>query len=130
MTPRLELISIVVGDMEASLTFYRKLGLEIPDDVAVQPHVEIALPSGIRLAWDTVETIRSFDHSWKVETTGARGVTLAFGCDGIDEVDATYEAMVADGYEGHLPPWDAFWGQRYAVLHDPDGNTVDLFAPL
>ncbi len=63
-------------------------------------------------------------------TTSARGVTLAFGCDGTDEVDATYEAMVADGYDGHLPPWDAFWGQRYAVLHDPDGNTVDLFATL
>lgn len=24
----------------------------------------------------------------------------------------------------------AFWGQRYAVVRDPDGNDVDLFAPL
>jgi uncharacterized glyoxalase superfamily protein PhnB len=27
-------------------------------------------------------------------------------------------------------PFDAFWGQRYATVLDPDGNTVDLFAPL
>jgi uncharacterized glyoxalase superfamily protein PhnB len=29
-----------------------------------------------------------------------------------------------------MEPWDAFWGQRYAVVHDPDGNGVDLFCPL
>ncbi|MFL6036949.1 MAG: glyoxalase, partial [Gaiellaceae bacterium] len=27
-------------------------------------------------------------------------------------------------------PFDAFWGQRYATVVDPDGNAVDLFAPL
>jgi uncharacterized glyoxalase superfamily protein PhnB len=27
-------------------------------------------------------------------------------------------------------PWDAFWGQRYAAVGDPDGNLIDLFAPL
>ena len=26
------------------------------------------------------------------------------------------------------PPWDAPWGQRYAILHDPDGYQVELFA--
>ena len=44
-------------------------------------------------------------------------------------MDATYETLVAAGASGHLPPWDAPWGMRYAVLHDPDGNPVDLFAP-
>ena len=38
--------------------------------------------------------------------------------------------LVAAGYHGHLEPWDAFWGQRYATVLDPDGNSVDLFAPL
>jgi uncharacterized glyoxalase superfamily protein PhnB len=45
-------------------------------------------------------------------------------------VDALYEELVGSGYEGELKPWDAFWGQRYAVVLDPDGNGVDLFAPL
>ena len=45
-------------------------------------------------------------------------------------MDRWYAELTDAGYHGHLKPWDAFWGQRYAVLHDPDGNGVDLFAPL
>ena len=40
------------------------------------------------------------------------------------------EELVAAGHHGELKPWDAFWGQRYACVQDPDGNGVDLFAPL
>ena len=39
------------------------------------------------------------------------------------------QKLVSLGYDGYKKPWDAFWGQRYAVVHDPDGNAVDLFAP-
>jgi uncharacterized glyoxalase superfamily protein PhnB len=45
-------------------------------------------------------------------------------------VDARYAELTAAGYEGHLKPFDAFWGQRYAVVHDPDGNAVDLYAAV
>ena len=55
---------------------------------------------------------------------------IAFRCDRPAEVDAVYADLTGAGYDGHLQPWDAFWGQRYAVVHDPDGNGVDLFAPL
>ena len=37
---------------------------------------------------------------------------------------------MAAGHRGHLEPFDAFWGQRYATVLDPDGNGVDLYAPL
>ncbi len=40
------------------------------------------------------------------------------------------KVLTGAGYEGHLAPWDAFWGMRYAVVHDPDGTPVDLFAVL
>jgi uncharacterized glyoxalase superfamily protein PhnB len=55
---------------------------------------------------------------------------LAFLCDSPADVDSTYAEILAAGYEGKAPPWDAFWGQRYASVLDPDGNQVDLFAPL
>ena len=45
-------------------------------------------------------------------------------------VDATHDELVAAGSRSHLAPWDAFWGQRYATVLDPDGNAVDLFAAL
>ncbi len=129
MTARLDLVGIVVSDMARSLAFYRGLGLDIPSGADGEAHVEATLPSGLRIAWDTIETIRSFDPTWAA-ATGSPRMSLAFACEGPADVDATYDALVAAGYDGHLPPWDAFWGMRYAVVHDPDGNAVDLFATL
>ncbi len=129
MAPRFDLVGLVVADMAASLVFYRTLGLDVPPEADHEGHVEYSLPGGLRLAWDTVEVIRTFDPQW-TPPTGAHRVSLAFRCDSADEVDATYTKLTAAGHDGHNPPWDAFWGQRYAVVHDPDGNSVDLFAPL
>jgi catechol 2,3-dioxygenase-like lactoylglutathione lyase family enzyme len=117
-----------VQDMARSLAFYRRLGLDIPDGADGEQHVEVALPGGLKLAFDTVETIRSFDPSW-TPATGSPRMGLAFACDSPAEVDKVYGELVAAGYEGHKEPWDAVWGMRYAVLHDPDGNGVDLFCP-
>jgi catechol 2,3-dioxygenase-like lactoylglutathione lyase family enzyme len=129
MKARLDLIGIVVKDMGRSLAFYRELGLDVPEDADGQPHVEATLPGGLRLAWDTVETIRSFLPDWQPPSGGQR-IGLAFLLDSPADVDAAYERLVSLGYDGHKEPWDAPWGQRYALVRDPDGNGVDLFCPL
>ena len=129
MTARFDLIGLVVADMARSLAFYRRLGLDIPADADAEPHVEAPLPGGLRIAWDTAETVRSFDPDWTPPSGGGR-IGLAFLCESPAAVDALYAEMVAAGAEGHKEPWDAFWGQRYALLRDPDGNGVDLFAPI
>ncbi len=126
---RFDFIGLVVADMATSLRFYRRLGLDIPAEADTEAHVELNLPGGMRLAWDTVEGIRSFDADWQRPEGGNR-INLAFGCDTPAEVDQLYAALVADGYGGHREPWDAFWGQRYASVADPDGGSVDLYAPL
>ncbi|MET7680716.1 VOC family protein [Streptomyces sp. NPDC005423] len=129
MTPRFDAIGLVVSDMAASVTFYRRLGLDFPEDAANQPHTEARLPGGLRLLLDTEETVRSFHPEWRAPTGGGRA-SLALACASPGEVDGVYEELVGAGHHGELKPWDAFWGQRYAVVHDPDGNGVDLFAPL
>ncbi|WAU84265.1 VOC family protein [Streptomyces sp. Qhu-G9] len=129
MTPRFDLIGLIVSDMTASLAFYRRLGLEFPEGAESAPHVEAELPGGLRLALDTENTIRSFHPEWR-PPTGAGRIGLAFVCDSPADVDATYEEMVAAGHETELKPFDAPWGMRYAVVLDPDGNGVDLFARL
>ncbi|MEW9529474.1 VOC family protein [Microbispora sp. NPDC049125] len=129
MAPTFDVIGLVVADMGKSLAFYRRLGLDIPPQADSEPHVEATVAGGLRLAWDTVETIHSFDPDWKPPAGGHR-VSLAFRCDDPAEVDRVYADLADAGYEAHKRPWDAFWGQRYAVVHDPDGNAVDLFAPL
>jgi catechol 2,3-dioxygenase-like lactoylglutathione lyase family enzyme len=126
---RLDAIGLVVADMARSLAFYRHLGLQIPVEADAEPHVSITLPSGLRLMWDTVETIHSFDPEW-APPNGGPAASLAFLYDSPAEVDGTYGELVAAGFQGHREPWDAFWGQRYATLRDPDGNGIDLFAPL
>jgi catechol 2,3-dioxygenase-like lactoylglutathione lyase family enzyme len=128
-TVTLNLIGLVTEDLAGSLAFYRRLGFDIPADAEKEPHVEVTLPGGLRLAWDVADTIRSIDPEWTPPRGGAR-VSLAFLCPDPAGVDATYADLVGAGYEGHKEPWDAFWGQRYAIVHDPDGNSVDLFAPL
>jgi catechol 2,3-dioxygenase-like lactoylglutathione lyase family enzyme len=129
MRPHLDLIGLVVADMAASLAFYRRLGLEIPATADQEGHVEVALPGGLRLAWDTEDVVRSFAPEWRPPAGGHR-IALAFRCQDAAAVDREYAALVAAGYEGAHAPFDAFWGQRYATVHDPDGNAVDLFAPL
>jgi catechol 2,3-dioxygenase-like lactoylglutathione lyase family enzyme len=129
MAPTLNAVGLVVADMAKSLAFYRRLGLDLPDTADAEPHVEAALPGGIRLLFDTVDTVRSFDPGW-TPAVGGPPVGLAFQCADPAEVDRVYADLVAAGYEGHKEPWDAFWGQRYALVRDPDGNGVDLFAAL
>ncbi len=125
---RLDVIGIAVTDMAKSLAFYRQVGLDIPAAADAEPHVEVGLPGGLRLTFDTDEVIRSFHADW----TAVRGgrTTLAFALPDPAGVDALHADLVAAGHESAVAPFDAFWGQRYAVVHDPDGNGVDLFAPL
>ncbi|WP_424211209.1 VOC family protein [Streptomyces sp. BI20] len=132
MSPRLDMIGIVVSDMPAALAFYRRLGLDLPAEVDSLPHVESVLPGGLRIGWDTEEVIRSFDPHWEPAPAGSRGerTGLAFLCDSPAAVDALYAELSEHGGAGRLKPWDAFWGQRYATVADPDGTEISLFAPL
>ena len=124
----LDLIGIVVDDMAAALAFYRLLGIDIPAEANTDAHVEATLPGGLRLAWDSAEMMAGIHGDWP--TPQGHRMTLAFLCDDADAVDTLYAKVVAAGYDSRKPPWDAFWGQRYAVVADPDGNLIDLFAPL
>ena len=123
------MLGLVVADMGKSLAFYRRLGVAIPAGSDAEPHVHVELPGGMLLAWDTVGTIRSFDPEW-TRQAGSSPISLAFRCAGPAEVDSKFVELVNAGYDGHKQPWDAFWGQHYAIVRDPDGNDVALFAPL
>ena len=125
--PELNAIGIVVSDLRRSMQFYRLLGLDLPEDPE-EDHVEATMANGTRLMFDPEEVVRSFLPGW--ERTEGNQVALAFECASPAELDEIYERVVAAGFEGEKEPWDAFWGQRYAQLADPDGVPVDLYAAL
>ncbi len=128
MTPRLDAIGIVCQDIRRSLTFYALLGVIVPENPGEEDHVEATLPNGLRLMWDSVGLMKQISPNWQSPVGHRMG--LAFLCDSPSDVDAVHAKVLAAGFSGGKEPWDAFWGQRYAQVQDPDGNLVDLFAPL
>jgi len=123
----LNAIGIVVSDMAKSIRFYRLLGVDVPE-TPEEGHVDVPLPNGVRLMLDKEEVITSFLPEW-TRATGNQ-MSIAFECESAAEVDEVYARVVAAGFHGEKEPWDAFWGQRYAQLQDPDGVGVDLYAAL
>jgi catechol 2,3-dioxygenase-like lactoylglutathione lyase family enzyme len=125
--PQLNAVGIVVSDMQSSIAFYRLVGLDVPE-TPDEGHVDTFLPNGVRFMLDSEETILSFRPEWTRETGNQVG--LALECGSPSEVDDIYARVTAAGFRGEKEPWDAFWGQRYAQLLDPDGVPVDLYARL
>ena len=128
MPAKLAALGITAQDIPQSVRFYRELGVDVADPESAEDHHEATLPNGLRLMWDTVELMRKLDPEW--QQPQGHAISLAFECDGPDDVNATYARVTQAGFQGMTEPFDAFWGQRYANLLDPDGNAVDLFASL
>ena len=127
--PQLDFFGVVVSDMARSLAFYRRLGLQFPEESENEQHVEAHLSGSMTYALDTEDVMRSFDPGWQ-RPTGGHVTGGAFRCGSPEEVDRVYADLVANGGSTYKEPWDAFWGQRYAQLRDPDGTVIDLYAPL
>ena len=120
-------VEIVAADIAESLAFYRLLGLTVPEPEG--PHVEVPLPGGNTLAFDTEDAIAAMHPGWTAPSGPGR-VAVAFGFPAPTDVDEVYERLTAAEHPASLPPFDAPWGQRYATVLDPGGTSVDLFAPL
>lgn len=133
--PAFDQVNLVVRDMDAALAFYRMLGADVPDEGVEWPegsgamHSEAAFPHGMRLEFDNEPMAKIWHAGWRERGTGARaviGMTLTTR----EAVDERYAALVNAGYRGVQPPYDAFWGSRYAIVADPDGNDVGLMSPV
>ena len=127
--PELHMLNLVVGDMAASLDFYRKLGLDVPSAEEAGMHGEIRMPSGFSLEVDTGDSATIWHAGWRADPASAR-VVLGFALPTREAVDERYAELTAAGYVGRQPPFDAFWGGRWAIVADPDGNDVGLMSPI
>jgi catechol 2,3-dioxygenase-like lactoylglutathione lyase family enzyme len=132
----LDQLNLVVRDMEATLALYRRLGLHIPESAVWRTatgahHVEVAMPNGVQLDFDSVALAKRYNDGWREPAAagGGRSV-IGFALPSRDAVDARYAELTGAGYTGRQPPYDAFWGARYAVVADPDGNDVGLMSPI
>jgi catechol 2,3-dioxygenase-like lactoylglutathione lyase family enzyme len=131
MSPiRLDQLNLVVRDVRASSAFYARLGLEFgdTDDLWADHHVGAVHGehSGIDVDLDSTTFAQKWDTGWP----GGTGVVIGFKVDSRQEVDRLVAALSADGVDVQQEPFDAFWGARYAIVGDPDGNGVGIMSPV
>lgn len=134
MRPLLQQVDLVVHDMDASLAFYRALGVDIPERAIWRTpsgihHVDVEMPGGLVLHFDSPALAKHYDRGWRPPAgPGTRNV-LTFKVESREEVDALHAKLVALGHPSAQPPYDAFWGARYAIVEDPEGNHVGVMSP-
>jgi uncharacterized glyoxalase superfamily protein PhnB len=127
MQPRLTQLNLAVRDMHATVRFYELLGLVIqsaPDG----RHASAPLGNGITIEFDTTDFVPEWDAGWRGITGG--GAVIGFTVPERADVDRLYAALTKAGHTAHQPPYDAFWGARYAIVEDPDGHPVGLMSPI
>lgn len=129
MSPTMNAIDIAVSDLNASIAFYRRLGLEFEIDAHTPEHAQCDLPNGLHLMLDTENLRGKTTAGWSPASGGPR-TFFAFEFPDPGAVDAKYTELTEAGYRSLQEPWDAFWGMRYATVADPDGNGIDLYAAL
>ncbi len=110
---RLNQLTIPSLDVEKSVTFYKKLGMQLIVD-ALPRYVRFELPDG--------EATFSIHLVEKLPT--GDGITIYFEDDNLDEL---VKQLQAKGIAFSLLPTDQRWLWREAHVLDPDGNKIILF---
>jgi uncharacterized glyoxalase superfamily protein PhnB len=131
--PDLFLVDVIARDMDATLAFYRALGIEIPETAIWRTasgihHVDVAMPGGSVLHFDSPALAKVYDRRWRAPAGPGTRVVLSFRVDSREEVDRLHDHLTALGHPTAQPPFDAFWGARYAIVEDPDGNHIGLMS--
>jgi catechol 2,3-dioxygenase-like lactoylglutathione lyase family enzyme len=128
---RFDQISLVVRDVPASRAFYSRLGLDFgnaKDPVWEKHHVSSL--ANEQSALDVDLDSLSFAPKWNEGWSGSPGVVFGFKVESRQAVDDLVAELAADGLPVQQPPFDTFWGARYAVVSDPDGNGVGIMSPM
>jgi len=125
---KIDAVGVTSSDMQKTVDFYTLLGFEFADFKADEDHLEpVASPGSARLMIDSKAMIKDILGE-EPKPGNHSSFAILYGTPA--EVDRVAAAVKEAGFTLVSDPWDAFWGQRYAIVQDPDGYRVDLFASL
>jgi uncharacterized glyoxalase superfamily protein PhnB len=127
VTANVPFVYITVDNMARSLTFYEHFGFRFPTEAYGEAHVEAELKNGMLIFWNHVDMVRIYAPDYHPAAHGRIG--LSFQLESAGALDALFHKLRGLGYKVDREPWDAPWGHRYFVVYDPDGNSVNVFAP-
>lgn len=111
---------IVVDDAEAAIRFY---GTAFAADELVRNHA----PDGrimhceLLMYGGRILVVDDFDEDAVCSPTRLGGSTVRLHLY-VPDADAVYERALEAGATSLMPPSDAFWGDRYAIVRDPYGH--------
>lgn len=127
---KLDGFNLVVSDMAASVAFFELLGLEVQDTMPefMDHHRTVVVDGDTDFDLDSEHFAAMWNPGWPGGAGGPMGV-LGFHVGSRDEVDAVAARMAAAGHPIQREPSDAFWGSRYAIVEDPDGNAIGIMSP-
>ncbi len=130
----LEQLNLVVRDMDAALAFYRAAGVDIPDDAIWRTatgahHATARMPGGIELALDSRALAETYNRGWREVSESGSRVVLTLRVASREDADRVHQKLCALGHRTLQPPYDTFWGARYVIMEDPDGNHVGFMSP-
>jgi catechol 2,3-dioxygenase-like lactoylglutathione lyase family enzyme len=133
-------VAICTPDADRSIAFYRdQLGFELVVDQSWQPGVDMAdtvlgleRSSGRQVLMRIGNAYLEVFEFWS--PSGRAGDPDRPVCDhgythlciDVDDLDETYERLLANGVPFHSPPQDLFPGVRTCYSRDPDGNVVEI----
>lgn len=125
---KIDAVGVTSKNIQKTVEFYLLLGFKFPKVKGNEDHVEAETPVGeVRLMIDSAELFRKLNEESQI--IGNHSV-FALLCDTPQKVNEITKKIKQAGFTLAKEPWDAFWGQRYAVVEDPDGYRIDLFAKL
>jgi catechol 2,3-dioxygenase-like lactoylglutathione lyase family enzyme len=125
-------INLVVRDLRKSIAFYRLLGLsiqEIPLPEWAPHHASGVTSNGVGVEFDSIAFAKQWNPGLAESRLGSATIPI-FHVAARDDVDRVHARVTAAGYGSQKAPEDAFWGARYAIVEDPDGNAVGIMSPI
>src|SRR4028118_1561985 len=134
MALELYMVGIIVEDMVRAVEFYRRLCVEIAEGSEDKQHVEVKM-NGLTFflstkhanaRWDPARTDASGGS--RTDASGGYRIILEFYLETREAVDTKYTELTGFGYEGHVAPYETPFNAYFAMVNDPDGNTILLSA--
>lgn len=124
--PSLSGVYIFSRELSATVAFYRRLGLDVVE--VSEKFARAQTDGGPSIEFGAAALTRSYDPAWE-ERSGPGANTLRFAFPSRQAVDEKYRELTTAGYHGHLAPIDSLWGERFALVDDPDSNVIALHSP-
>ena len=126
MALELYMVGVIVKDMPRAAQFYRRLGVDVPEERGDR---------GARRGRDERADVLPQHQAGErqvgprqTEASGGYRIVLEFYLETPAALDAKYEELTGFGYFGHCAPYDVTPTLRFAMVDDPDGNTILLSA--